>query len=108
MRSKLEEAFVLQLQATTLPTPVREYVFAKPRRWRFDVSWPDILLAVELHGGLWINGRHNRGAGYESDMQKMNTAMLTGWTVLQFGATAIESGDALRTTVLAYNMRASA
>ena len=107
MRSQLEEDFLRQLRTTTLPVPEREHMFAKPRRWRFDVAFPDVQLAVEINGGVWINGRHNRGAGYESDMQKMNTAMLIGWTVLQFGATAIESGDALRTTVLAYNMKAA-
>ena len=126
-RSDLEAAFLQAWRAFApdAPEPREQYRFAAEhvgmgpglrkrlaaaglQDWRFDFAWPDLELAVEIHGGVWINGRHNRGAGFESDMQKMNTAMLTGWTVLQFGATAIESGDALRTTVLAYNMKAAA
>jgi very-short-patch-repair endonuclease len=106
--SHLEEMFVYQLRALGLPEPVREHYFAKPRRWRFDAAWPSLKLAVEIEGGTWVNGRHNRGAGFEADLEKYNHAGLLGWTVLRFSGTAVRSGDAARTTTLALNMKAAA
>jgi very-short-patch-repair endonuclease len=100
--------FVYQLRALGLPEPVREHYFAKPRRWRFDAAWPSLKLAVEIEGGTWVNGRHNRGAGFEADLEKYNHAGLLGWTVLRFSGTAVRSGDAARTTTLALNMKAAA
>ena len=108
MPSALEEAFAVQLRAAGLPEPVREYVFAKPRRWRFDFAWPYLLVACEVEGGSWVNGRHNRGSGFEADLVKYNSATLLGWTVLRFSGELVRSGEAARMTALALNMRAAA
>ena len=67
-----------------LPDPVSEYRFAPPRRWRFDFAWVDRMVAVEVEGGLWISGRHNRGAGMLGDMAKYNEATRLGWEVYRF------------------------
>jgi very-short-patch-repair endonuclease len=108
MPSALEEQFAVQLRALRLPEAQREYVFAKPRRWRFDFAWPDLMVAIEVEGGTWSGGRHTRGSGFEADLQKYNTALMNGWAVLRFSGTMVKSGEAARLAVLALNMRAAA
>lgn len=78
-----------------LPDPDVEYPFAKPRRWRFDLAWPRLKLAVEVEGGTWTAGRHSRGAGYEADVEKYNEATLLGWRVLRVTTDMVADGRAL-------------
>ena len=92
--SEGEELFALHCKVKGL-SPVREWSFAKPRRWRFDFSWPKEKLAVEIEGGTWIQGRHNRGSSIEAEMEKYNTAALLGWTVLRFTPAMVKSGAAI-------------
>lgn len=54
------------------------------RRWRFDYAFPSVRVAVEIDGGVWINGRHNRPSGYLRDMEKFNAAASLGWLVQHF------------------------
>lgn len=63
---------------------VREYRFHPTRQWRFDYAIPDLRIAIEIDGGIWINGRHNRASGYLGDMDKFNAAATLGWVVLKF------------------------
>ena len=78
--SELEETLALHLRTTSLPQPEREYrLFAhhvgmgagiKQRLadaglndYRFDFAWPDIKLAVEVNGGIWMGkSGHNTGS----------------------------------------------
>ncbi len=92
--SEGEELFALHCKAKGL-SPVREWSFAKPRRWRFDFAFPKEKLAVEIEGGTWIQGRHNRGSSIEKDLVKYNTAALLGWTVLRFTPAMVKSGAAI-------------
>ncbi len=92
--SEGEELFALHCKAEGL-SPVREWSFAKPRRWRFDFAFPKEKLAVEIEGGTWIQGRHNRGSSIEKDLEKYNTAALLGWTVLRFTPAMVKSGAAI-------------
>jgi len=94
--SALEEAFAQQVALVGLPEPVREYQFAPPRRWRFDFAWPERKIAVEVEGGIWANGRHTRGSGFEKDAVKYNEAAALGWSVYRFTSGMIDSGAALR------------
>ena len=57
-----------------------EHRFHPERKWRFDLAWPEIMLAVEVHGG---SGRHMSFTGFRRDREKMNTAQTMGWTVLE-------------------------
>jgi hypothetical protein len=66
-----------------LPKPIPEFRFAPPRRWRFDFAWPDHLVALELEGGAFTQGRHTRPTGFLADMEKYNSAQLNGWIVLR-------------------------
>ena len=71
--------------------------------WRFDFSWPDKRLAVEIDGGTWTQGRqqgrHTRGAGYADGCRKTNAATLLGWRVLRFTSDMVSSGEAARVTI---------
>jgi hypothetical protein len=78
-----------------LDRPEVEWVFAPPRRWRFDLAWPARMLAVEIEGGIWTGGRHTRGKGFEADCEKYNAAVLGGWRVLRVTGGMIRSGKAL-------------
>lgn len=66
-----------------LPAPREEFVFAPPRRWRFDFAWPDQRVALEIEGGVWTGGRHVSGTGFVRDMEKYNEAAALGWRVLR-------------------------
>lgn len=93
--SKLEERFARDLRALKVLEPTREHQFAPPRRWRFDFAWPAFMLAVEIEGGVWANGRHTRGSGFIADISKYNAAALAGWKVLRFTEGAVLDGSAV-------------
>lgn len=80
-----------------------EYKFSHDRKWRFDVAFPwnyvdtPIVtvkegesiselahrpLAIEVQGGIWSAGRHNRGAAMLKEWEKLNTAACLGWRIL--------------------------
>jgi hypothetical protein len=86
-----------QLRMAGLPDPVEEYRFAPPRRWRFDLAWPDpaIKLAVEIEGGVWTGGRHTRPSGYLKDIEKYNQAAIMGWRLVRITPAMVKSGEAL-------------
>ena len=74
--------------------PVREYRFHPLRRWRFDFAWPNELIAIEVEGGSWQYGRHNRASGFELDCEKYNAAALMGWRVFRFTGAMVHNGRA--------------
>lgn len=81
-----EKLFRALLKQEGIPQPTGEYEFAKAatgRKWRFDYAWIEQHVALEVEGGIWIRGRHSRGAGMLADMEKYNYAALTGWRVLR-------------------------
>ena len=90
--SRCEAEFELLLKAHRIPFQ-REYRFHPVRRWRFDFvilktaySDPEELkIAVEIEGGIFTNGRHNRSTGMIGDMQKYNSAVVNGWRILRYG-----------------------
>ena len=82
-----------------LPTPVREYRFAPPRRWRFDFAWLDVgvMVALEIDGGVWTGGRHGRGKGFIADQEKLNEAAILGWKVIRCVPADVKSGAVFAT-----------
>lgn len=94
-RSALVEALSAQIQAARLPKPQTEVRFHPTRKWRLDLAWPDLFVGVEVHGGIWTEGRHTRGSGFQADREKMNEAALLGWLVLEVTGEQIRSGQAL-------------
>ena len=89
------DALGWQVRAAGLDEPVREHRFHPTRRWRFDLAWPDRMVAVEVDGGTRVVGRHVRGAGYEADCEKVNEATVAGWSVFGVTPRMIEDGRAL-------------
>lgn len=79
-----KDAFTLLLRQRIGVECVKEYRFHPTRQWRFDYAIPDLRIAIEIDGGIWINGRHNRASGYLGDMEKFNAAATLGWVVLKF------------------------
>lgn len=92
--SSLEALMLMHIRAARLPVSVQQHRFCD-RLWRFDFAWPEHKLAVEVHGGTWTNGRHTRGAGFANDREKVNTATLMGWRVLEFTGDMVKKGYAL-------------
>jgi hypothetical protein len=84
--SSLEALFDhwLGVLSPDLPTPVSEYVFAAPRKYRADRAWPERKLLVELEGGVFSNSRHTTGTGFTEDCHKYNLAIEKGFRVLRF------------------------
>jgi very-short-patch-repair endonuclease len=66
-----------------IPEPVLEYQFCPSRRWRFDFAWLSVKVALEVDGGIWVAGGHNRGAQIKKTWEKENTANLEGWHILK-------------------------
>jgi hypothetical protein len=66
---------------------VEEHRFHETRRWRFDFAHPASKVAVEIEGGIFIAGRHTRGAGFVGDCEKLNTAQLMGWIIYRIPTT---------------------
>jgi very-short-patch-repair endonuclease len=87
-----EESFALHCKVEGL-YPEREFVFAPPRKWRFDFYFPNIKVAVEDEGGYF--GRHQRPGGFEKDAEKYNTAARMGITVLRYTTRMVMDGTAI-------------
>ena len=100
--SKLEKTIERQIADAGLPQPQRQYRFLAERHWRFDFAWPEYQLALEVEGGQWIRGRHNRGRGFEGDCEKYNAAALEGWTVLRATTDMVSDTRALELMIHAF------
>jgi hypothetical protein len=77
-----------------IETPETEYRFHPTRRWRFDYCWPNRSIAVEIEGGIWSRGRHNRALGFIADMDKYNEATRLLWRVYRFTPQQLKTGEA--------------
>lgn len=84
-----------QCVAVGLRAPVTEYRFHPVRKWRFDLAWVAEKLAVEIDGGVFVQGRHSRGAGVEKDAEKYAEAMVLGWRVLRVTPRHVRDGRAV-------------
>lgn len=104
-KSLIEELVARVLDERNV-SALREYKFCHGRQWRFDFAIPEIMVAIEVEGGLYsqrvicnwcnkqvmkyaggrlvpvyIGGRHLTQAGYIKDRIKYNSAMMNGWSV---------------------------
>lgn len=90
--TELEASFWQNWRDTAFAMPMPEYHFNKGRsKHRFDFAWPELMLAVEIEGGVFSNGGHTRGSGYIKNLLKYNLAAELGWLVLRYHETTIEA-----------------
>ena len=87
--NKLQRQLVIKEFENYLNTFEKEVVFNKimptKRRFRADYLLRAKRIIIEINGGQYINGRHNRGGkGYENDLTKLNLAQKNGFIVYQF------------------------
>jgi hypothetical protein len=91
----LELSFLDQISNAGIGPPLRQFQFALPRKWEFDFCWINNRVAVEIHGGVDVDGyglrgRHVRGKGFEDDRRKINMATCLRWRVLEFTRSMME------------------
>lgn len=94
-----------------LPKPEQELRFHHTRRWRFDYAWPELMLAVEVEGGIFTHrrgtfvdkkgkvrkkqSRHLTIKGFEEDAIKYANAEILGWHVMRFSTRQCKNGVAI-------------
>lgn len=98
---RLSLPFPAQCTALGLPEPVAEHKFHPTRKWRFDYAWPDHKLALEVQGGLFVQGRHSRGAALMKEHEKLNAAVQLGWRVGFVTPKQVANGEAVGIVELA-------
>lgn len=96
-KSKLEMELRLQLDMAGHRDYFMEYKFHPDRKWRFDFCWPqeEVMLGVEVEGGVWTKGRHTRGSGFIADCEKYNAAEVMGYHVIRVCGDHVKNGMAL-------------
>lgn len=78
-----------QLELLGLPQPVLEYEFWPGRKFAFDLAWPELHLACEIEGGMWLKTSSGYGKGhahpvrFESDCTKYSEAAIRGWLLVR-------------------------
>ena len=81
--NEIQRNFTRLVEEATGQTCVCELQFHGTRKWRFDYAIPAAMVAIEVEGGAYTQGRHTRGKGFEADLEKYNTAESMGWHVLR-------------------------
>jgi very-short-patch-repair endonuclease len=96
--SDLADLLLLHIRAARLPLPIRDYQTLLPRKFKIDLAFVDLKIAIEVDGGEQLRnggGRHNRAAGMANDCVKQNLLVLAGWKTLRFTGGQVKDGSAL-------------
>jgi len=78
-----------------IPTPERQFQYAKGRKLRADFAWPDHRLLLEVQGGIYSKQAHGSITGILADIDRSNAAVLNGWRMLRVTPEMVRSGQAL-------------
>jgi hypothetical protein len=93
-KSYLEKIALAMIEEAGLPMPEREVKFCEHRKFRFDFCWPDIKLALEVDGGVFMKvSGHTSGVGVTANIEKMNEATLAGYQVIRATKAHMISGQ---------------
>lgn len=62
-----------------------EFYFCIERQFRIDYAIPDLKIAIEQEGGIWMKGNsgHSSGTGISRDMEKNNLLVQKGWRLIR-------------------------
>lgn len=99
LEDRFEQAFEL-MKPAGVPMPIRQLLPLHPRKFRLDFAWPDIKTGVEIQGGSWGGGRHNRAGGQAQDYEKLNLLTLAGWRILYFNSQMMKDPSECASTVV--------
>ena len=92
--SHLEESLALQMRAFGIPEFERQHKFHPDRRWLLDFyreGW-----GIEVQGGGWNAGRHNRNPiTIGKDYEKFNACAEMGIKLLLYTGEQIKDGSAI-------------
>jgi len=89
--SRLEKRFETLWRALGGPELEREFRFHPTRKWRADFAHLPSRTLIEIEGGIYVNGRHNRAAGFAADLEKYLEAALAGWRVIRLGPKELDA-----------------
>ena len=81
-KTQLEDPFAQWLVFKNIKF-VRQFRPFKERRFSCDFLLSDYNVIIEIEGGQWINGRHQRGTGYKNDIEKYNLITLSGYKIVR-------------------------
>ena len=85
-----EALLARQLDAMKIPY-TKEFQFHQERKWRADFRIDGYPILIEVEGGVWSQGRHTRGKGFEGDCEKYNQAAILGYHVLKGSTQQVKS-----------------
>ena len=95
-RTDYVHRLLTQIRAFKHPVPAQEVLFHPTRKWRFDLAWPELKVAVEYQGGIFSRqASHSSISHIMRDQQKGNEAQLHGWIVIYANAATVNSGQAI-------------
>lgn len=98
MTSTAELLLSVQLEQAGIPFE-REYPFDQPlgRGHRADFMVPSepADLLVEVDGGTWVSGRHNRGSSIAKDFEKGALAAICQFRVIHCTTDQVNDGTCL-------------
>lgn len=81
----MSDLFILYVRQELGIDLVAEHRFCKERKFRFDYACPELKIAVEKEGGIWLKGggAHSRPQNILRDMEKYNLATAMGWKIIR-------------------------
>lgn len=65
------------------------------RKYAYDFAIPDLKILIDIQGGTWVNGRHNRAQGMNGDCEKNNLAQFDGYSTFIFTGDQVKNGSAI-------------
>lgn len=81
-KNQLENPFAQYLTFMNIQY-VRQFKPVKDRRYQCDFFLPQFNVIIEIEGGQWINGRHQRGIGFKNDMEKYNLLTMMNYRLIR-------------------------
>jgi len=100
-REKFERSFAAHWRLLDTEIELEPQAILVPgRQFRFDFAHCESKVAVELDGGLYVNGGHSRGASIEESYVKLREDAKLGWCVLKYGTKQMSRMDSVAIEVL--------